>query len=377
MRAALANAALALAVVALSDTCFAGDRAPELRPWDAPRVDPAVLHTPPLPPEYLTEDQGFIHFAYHPSARERVRPLLAEADEIRNELTRLLGKSVLASVEVRVAAAPGEMARLAPAELPGYTSAVAFGELHLVVMSVASPLSLEPPDLPTVFRHALAHLALDEALAGQAVPRWFHEGFAVETAGDSSAQRTQTLSMASLGRRTIGLAELEARFPADAPQASLAYAESADFVRFLLAGPHRAGFAGLVERVRGGERFEPALAAAYDTDLDRLEGAWRKEMAKRYGFLPVLLAGSALWIVVAAVALVRHLRRRRALRPTFGRRHRRGDARRGAALLDGPVRVVALRDLRAARERDRLVESMPPEPEVPKVEHGGRWHTLH
>ncbi|HEX4405747.1 MAG TPA: hypothetical protein VH560_13005, partial [Polyangia bacterium] len=102
------------------------------------------------------------------------------------------------------------------------------------------------------------------------------------------------------------------------------------------------------------------------------ELAWRKEVARRYGFLPALLAGGLLWLVVAATVVIRRLRAPRRARA---------------------VELVALRDPRSttdaprSRSRAAVSDAMAKgalsrrrargDVEVPKVEHDGRWYTLH
>ncbi len=357
----------------------AGANAPSKtpRPYDAPRVETARAHIPPLPPEYLTHDEGWIRLSYHPSARERVRPLIEDADAIRNALAAELGREVLRSVEVRVAAVPAEMARLAPGDVPSYAPALAYGELHLVVMSLSSPISLEPPDLEEVFRHGLAHLALDEALGGASVPRWFAEGYAVHASGEDGGGRVQALAVASLRQRLLGVRELESSFPDEAPQASIAFAEAADLCRFLLHEDRRDSFPVLMERLRAGEPFEQALTAAYAADLGTLEQAWRRDMARRYSFAPVLAACGGLWLLLAGIALVRRRRRRTAAAARETRRARRTEVLAARARDRArPPRALTIGD-RLIEESDELGEAILPDPEVPKVEHDGRWHTLH
>jgi hypothetical protein len=350
-----------------------------VRPYDAPRLDRESRKVPDAPPEYLTHDGGWIRFAYHPSARERVRPLLGRADRIQQELTERLGVPVLASVDVRVAAVPAEMARLAPTEPPGYAAALAYSDVDLVVMSLSSPLTLEPPDLEDPLRHELAHLALDEAVAGRPVPRWFHEGFATWTSGENATDRVETLTSASLRRRLMSLAELEASFPADAPEDSLPYAEAADFVRFL-AKRSPAAFRDLVGRLRDGAPFESALAGAYGVDRPALERAWKEDMARRYAFLPVLLGGLAAWIVVALAMRLARLRRRKKSRALAHKRARAAEAAprvRPALGERERARKATARLLVSRKLREEMGEIVPPDAEVPKIEHDGRWHTLH
>jgi hypothetical protein len=341
--------------------------APRARPYDAPEVEVARAQVPRVPADYQTHDDAGIRFAYAPLAGDRVRPLIAKAPTIRSELSNLLGREVLASIEIRIAAAHSEMNRVAPADLPGYATAGAFFKQGLIVMSLTSPLSLEARDLEPWLRHALAHAALDEAAGGNPLPRWLHEGFAIEHAGERAAARAEALCLASLGERMIPLRELDAHFPADAPPGALAFAQAADLTRFLLDGK-RERFQAMLERVRAGEGADTALQLAYGSDAPQLELSWRRAVAKRYAFLPVLLGATLLWIVIAMGLFARRLRARR--KALANRRSRRFIEREARAAL-------ATARLRTPTEPEEIMDPIPLEADVPKVEHDGQWYTLH
>lgn len=357
------------------------------RPYDAPRPSgEGSAQTPPLPPEYLTQEEGWLRLAFHPSARERIRTLLAQADAAKKDLTEKLGTDVLASVEVRIAAVPAEMARLSPTEPPSYATGIAFSDRSLLVMSLASPLSLEPPKAGDVLRHLLAHLALDQALKNQPLPAWFHEGFAVHMAGDDLALRTQNLCVAATTGRLIRLDRLPAEMPADAPRSSLSYAEAADFLRFLSSADAKSNerFPRLIRAVREGHNLDQALAQAYETPLPELEQAWRRDMAKRYGFLPVMLASTLLWAAALSIFAAKRARRKQLRKTPQAKPLRRTPSEAEIELAEMPERGRAFSSLRARSGRDftRDGDSMRgtpilPEPEIPKVKHEGEWHTLH
>lgn len=367
------------------------EAAPIDRPYDAPRIEPKGASIPPLPPEYLTQEEGWLKIAFHPSIPpERIRQFISQAGAIRSELASSLEADVLPSIEVRIAARSGEMARLSPAEPPGYTTAVAWSELNLVVMSLASPVSLEPPRPVDVLRHELAHIALDQAVQGKPLPRWFHEGFAVAFAGDHGSLRAQTLCLAALRGRLLGLSEIEANLPVDAPQSSVAYAEAADFLRFLGRGEAKDKLAALIRGVREGDPLEGAMLKAYGASPAEIEMAWRKDMARRYGFLPVLLCGAIVWIAAAAGLSIRRARRDKARRPIVVRHNKRIEAEaRSRSIPIPPSAARSLAVSRAPRELGQGAgggaaassatggEPIPPDADIPKVEHEGEWHTLH
>jgi hypothetical protein len=337
------------------------------RPWDAPLSDSQRTALPEVSPTYYTLDEQGIRVVYPLTARERAGALMKRALAIRAELSAMLGQAVLGAVEIRVAERAAYLESLAPPELPPRASAAAFRDHHLVVMSIGSAASQDMGEVDQRLRHELAHLALDEAVAEREVPRWFHEGFALHASGEDASARAEALCVAALRDRLLDLRDVPARFPEGQAAGSLAAAEAAELVRFLCDSRPR--FVALVRELREGRKLESALASAYDGELDQVERRFRKELARRYSFVPVLAGATALWVFVATAVVIR--RRRRAAQRAQAADERRalGAAARLAAL-DPPAPHLP-------QEDDDLAKAMPPDPEVPKVEHDGRWYTLH
>jgi hypothetical protein len=340
-----------------------------LSPRDVPHIsNPATVHVPSLPAAYQERALGWLTVAYPPSVHERVQPLIDDAEAVKSRLAEELGQPVLDHVVVRIARSADEMAMLAPAELPppAYASGVAYAPLHLVILSLVAPVGAEATDLGEVFRHELAHIALDDAVQGVHIPRWFNEGYAVHESGESSALRLRTLWDATLSQTIIPLADLDRDFPSEGYEVSVAYAESADFVRFLLRDGDRARFALLVDRARRGEPFNRALADSYGTDLRKLEFQWREEIAKKYSFLPVLAGGSLLWVIVIALTAVVWVRKKRHDKAVLARWERE-DA------------VASAQSQAVVAEPSVFGDALAPEAmrALPKIEHEGDWHTLH
>ncbi len=342
----------------------------ETSPRDVPIVmQPSAIRIPAPPASFVHEDHGWLVVDYDPAARERLEPALREADEFKAQLEDHLGQAVLSRVELRVARDADAMAALAPEGLPppAYASGVAYPPLHLVLLTLRGPAaSDDAPDLPEVFRHELAHVALDDATLSHHVPRWFNEGLAVHESGESRFARTRVLWDATLSRTVLPLHELDQGFPNDRYEVNIAYAESADFVRYLLRGDDSARFGSLIERVRKGMAFDRALGDAYGTDLRKLEYQWREENSHRYTVLPLVTGGSFLWVGLFGAMILGWVRRRK----------------RSKMILARWEREEALEaEMRARLERAKLVNdeehmSVPP-PALPKVEHEGGWHTLH
>jgi hypothetical protein len=308
--------------------------------------------------------------AYPPSVHERVKPLIEEAPAFKAKLADAFGQPVLDHVDVRIARNADDMAALAPREAPPYSYAVgmAYNPLHLVTISLMAPSGAEPTDLSSVFRHELFHIALEDAVRGHHVPLWFNEGMAIYESEENFFPRMKTLWDASLSRTVIPLADLDRSFPSQRYEVSIAYAESADLVRFLLRDQDQLRFASLIECVRGGQPFERALTDAYDVDLRKLEYQWREDMAKRYTFAPILVSGTPLWVAAFAMLVVGYVKKRRRDRATLARWEREEALQEASAGAGEPAPI----------EGDpRVVPTRTTSPGLPKIEHEGSWHTLH
>jgi len=361
-----------LALVLASPLAAASDDPPALAtPRDTPLIlEPTSVTIPPLRADMASTDHGWLRIAYPKSVEDRALALLPDADSFKSELSAWLGQNVLDHVEVRIARSPEDMDALAPVGYPPprYAVGVAYSPLHLVLITLRSPKTAEAPDLGEVLRHELVHVALEDATGGHHVPMWFNEGLAVYGSGEASWQRMHTLWDATLSRTVLPLADLDKSFPQENYEVSIAYAESADFVRFLLRTEDRARFGALVERVRKGTPFDRALADSYGTDTRKLEYEWREELTKRYSFWPVLTGSSMLWALIIGVMALAWVRRRRKTKETL-QRWEREEAEEEQRRLRATV-VGA-----AAAEEDAL--AMRPLSGVPAVEHDGQWHTLH
>jgi hypothetical protein len=379
-RLVLFACALAAVVFAARGASADADEAEDSLPRDVVvLVQPSAAELPALPDDFVRVDKGWLVFELPRSVRDRVDGLARDADEFRDHVAADLAQPVLEHVVVRIARTPEQMAELSPqgAPPPLYAAGVAHPSLHLALLALQAPQTWEAPDLSELLRHELTHLALADAVAGHHVPRWFDEGLAVHESGELPAARFWALWNATLSKRLLPLAELDRGFPADHYDVNVAYAESADFVRFLMRNSDRARYGSLVERIRAGIPFDRALEDAYGIDLHKLEYEWREERGHKFGLAPMLTGSGLLWVTIGGLMVAAWVKRKRRAREKLAQ-WAREEAAMDAALA-------------AAQEppRDRepgLASPEPPaadvvpagrRPSLPVVEHDGRWYTLH
>jgi hypothetical protein len=336
-------------------------------------VQPTATKLPRAPADFERLDRGWITLEFPASIRDRVEALLPEADEARARLSRDFGQAVLDGALVRIARSPDQMAALSPegAPPPPYAAGVAYPAASLILLALQAPHTWEAPDLAELLRHELAHVALFDAVGGHHIPRWFDEGLAIHESGELPWARRMALADASFGKRLLPFADLDRGFPLDRYEVNVAYAESADFVSFLLRDVDRARFGSLIERVRAGGGFDRALEDAYGTDMRKLEYEWRQEVSRRFGMVPALTGGGLLWVLIVGLATAAWVKRRKRAKEKLAR-WAQEEAEMRAAL------VVGERE-RAEQAPAASEDGLPPGPTpgIPVVEHEGRWYTVH
>jgi hypothetical protein len=357
------------------------------------------LSVPPLPDGFVQRDAGTMHFELPSVAETAVQPLLDEAATEWVRIASELGAPLDRPLTVRVGRNPEEMAALAPPEAPppDYAVGVAYPEVDLVLLTLTAPETWERPELRQVFAHELAHVALHRAVSdggiARPLPRWFDEGVAVHIAGERSIERVEVLWQGTVAGRLLPLDELDG-FPGRPHEVSLAYAESADFVAWLLRrgddGPAR--LRELLGRIRGGLAFEPAVALTFSVSLDTLENEWLDALSERYTLAPLLLGGGLAWVLIGVLVVMAFRRKRSTAKLTLERwsKEERVEDEREALKARAREILRLRRELaeKASQEsapaRDEAEPSdvaagpMPiPPAEIPTVEWDGHRHTLH
>ena len=354
----------------------AGDAAPDLPPRDVSVVvQPDAAKLAALPADFVRLDHDWIAIELPSSIRERGDALLHEADDFRLRLSEDFGQPTLEHVLVRIARTPDQMAELAPqaAPPPAYAAGVAYPSLSLVLLAMQAPETWDAPDLTELLKHELTHVALSDAVGSHHVPRWFDEGLAIHESGELPWMRTKTLWDATLGKHLLPLSYLDQGFPRDGYEVNEAYAESADFVRFLMRDADRARFGSLLERVHAGVPFDRTLADAYGSDIRKLEYEWREELSHRFGILPIVTGGGLLWVLIAGLAGTAWLKRRRLAKAKLA------EWAREEAEMDARIEAARAQRENAASGAPGAQDDDVPQrvPSIPLVEHDGRWYTVH
>ena len=223
------------------------------------------------------------------------------------------------AIEVRLVRDASDLPGIAPAGrgAPEWAVGVAYPDLSIV--SVALRRGTAAVDAQATLRHELGHIALGVAL-GDRAPRWLHEGFAYQHAGEWSWERTETLAGMAWFGGIVPLNQLDASFPAAELPANRAYAESYDFVGFLSRRGRyedkaddgdRWPFKRFLGEVSRTGDLDAAAKTAFGKHLGELFEEWRSDLTTRYMLVPIGLFGLALWIACGILLALAYWRRRR------------------------------------------------------------------
>lgn len=203
---------------------------------------------------------------------------------------------------------------LQPGAPPRWADATAWPELGVVFLR--APQAREggdPETLEQVLEHELVHILVGRAFAPSDPPAWLQEGAAQLLANQLGPDEAQILAR---GARSgwINLDAIEHRFPVDPRRAELAYAESADFLAYLIQTGGPDVLPELIARSRAGGSIRQVVYQSTGLFLEDAEQDWRD----RHRSLSIQLAALAnldwLWGVGAIVLVVAGIRRRRALK---------------------------------------------------------------
>jgi len=296
--------------------------------------DPGVsLTLPPLPADYVSARHGPLTISYPPALRGLVATALEQAEHDVSVLARQMGLTEVPPMQVRLVPDAAAMRALSPQELPppAYAAGVAYPSLRLALVASQAPVTYAAVPVRQVLRHELSHLLFGVASGNAPLPRWLTEGLAVEQASEHSFERFQRLAIASYTRGVLPLRQLDEGFHGHSDDAvTVAYAQSADFVNWLLRTEGAARFGLLLAHARAGHDLDASVREAYGVTFTHLEEAWRRDFDSRFALAP-LWAGTgivtALGLVLVVVAMVRRRKKSLATRARWAREDkRRADA---------------------------------------------------
>lgn len=266
-----------------------------------------------LPDGWEQQDSDHFNFLYLPHLRPLAEALSKNADIYRTKLLADLGTPGLDDVDVVLCDSFLCMQKMAPgrARVPAWAAGMAFIR-HQTVLVRADGHTAARSDLDSVFLHELAHLALSSAVGNRPLPRWFQEGFAIYQSGEWSMGRVTTLASGVLSGRLFSLQALGESFPESPADVQLAYAQSIDFVAYLLGQFGRTRFHKLIQLLGRDWKFVNAMEEAYDQGIFKIESDWHGNLKMRFTWVPIITGTATVWLLATLFLVAAWIRKRKA-----------------------------------------------------------------
>ena len=159
-------------------------------------------------------------------------------------------------------------------------SAFALPSQQTIVFRLPSATS-QPYIWHETFEHELCHLLLHDHIRAALLPRWLDEGicqWVSGSLGEILVGKGVAASEVNFLLRPIPLNQLAERFPGDKDSLLQAYAESRQFVDYIVAHYGKEGLLGVLNRLKDGEEIDQAFAAVLSTSLPDLQKEWLEEL---------------------------------------------------------------------------------------------------
>lgn len=169
---------------------------------------------------------------------------------------------------------------------PEWGAAIAIPHERRIVMQ-GSHAGSDAGDPRAVLRHELAHLALHEAM-GQLPPRWFDEGYASLSAGESSRESAFETSVGMVWHTLPSRDSLEAGFYQGATRAEWSYAVAHRVVAEMASLDHDNGLRNFFAYWKRSGSMEIALREAFGLTGLQFDNYWQKQTRQRYGALALV-----------------------------------------------------------------------------------------
>lgn len=263
---------------------------------------------------WLRLESGDLTVLYREDDARPAARMLEVASERSAVVARGVGLQHIGPLTIYVASSDQEYGELTSHGVPDWGVGCAFPRRGVVVLR--SPLTVTYPlQMEDVVVHEMAHVAAGRVLGDVAVPRWFHEGVAMNIAGEWRLPQSSAQAGAGPGGRLIPLSDLSSTFPDGREDAALAYTESFYAVRYLMERAELGSTGEMLREIVAAGSFEDGVLALYGRGVPELQRDVMASFRGRFSWGVFLTRWNVLFVAIAvlvlAAGIVRMARARR------------------------------------------------------------------
>jgi hypothetical protein len=320
-----------------------------------------------LPRGWTSVTTDHFYFFYPAQIEDFVRPVIDGADADLARMESMLGPARDDPIEVRIARSTKELRKVKPGAPPfEWATGIAMRGERMILLSMTPPGGGKLVALHELFLHEVVHIVTFDATGRTDLPIWLNEGLAITMSGEFSFARHKTLLAAALQNDLLPISRLDQHYPDKGRKVNIAYAQSADLVKFIADryGTEGAVIPKLFQKLRRGDAFEPALESICKRSIKQIESDWLQSLNVQYKWVPSLTGGGAIWGLMTVLLIMAYVRRMRRARLVL-------------------KRMEIEEEFFNASQKDFIIDEKEPgkspkkTEDMKKVFHEGHFHTLH
>jgi len=270
----------------------------------------AMLSATPSP-EWVTIEEGPFDILYLPKTEylaKKLAPLMGpELDRISGMLQT---EPMKGPITVVIAPDNQSFMELQKGGVSPWVSGTAYPDRRLIYLRPLTGNEVRHSSVESVASHEIAHLVLHEKVKGGDIPTWLHEGTAVFMGHEPLFSRAERMVPIAWTGRAIPFRDLKDYFPSDRNTSATAYAQSGDFVRFLVSDKGIEAFDRYLELLGEGQESNDAMKAAFGKTLFDLETEWLKHVRRTYALVPLISGGAFLWFAMSVLFIFAYFKKR-------------------------------------------------------------------
>ncbi len=172
-----------------------------------------------------------------------------------------------------------------------------------IIIPVDRPYAFFSGDLYKITVHELVHIALARAFGVMRIPRWFHEGLAMQMAGELSFEESAILSRAILTHSLLPLDSIEYVNRFGEARARTAYSQSHFAMNFLTNLYGYDMLPELLDSAKVFRRFDTACVRVFGLTTHEFDSIVKIEMIKKYKYAFIVADNELFWILILALSI--------------------------------------------------------------------------
>ncbi len=224
----------------------------------------------------ITKDAFIFHWQNNAvQIEDTVLPITQQAME---KIRTIIPATSVPSVDIYLYNSPGDLREAFPLSQANWMAAHVEPEAHVILLSLSNPPE-QLIQLKQQIPHELMHISLWQ-LSPQSyhrLPVWLNEGLATAAELSPNTEYFPILEKAVHTNSLIPFSALCTGFPEDASKVYLAYAQSGDFVQFLIRSFGSQKLIALIHSYQTADNCLTPIQTTYGSTLNDLTNTWLKE----------------------------------------------------------------------------------------------------